>query len=226
MKNPNPIDLKRPQARSLRITIAVIVLTIFGSMFFGWLRWKRFDAEWKKIGPVEATGGIYQQPRLELKVPIFRQSDPKWGQDKLGTTPASLAAEGCAVASAAMVLAAYGIDTDPGRLNKYLTENAGYVGTGWIVWEKAAEISGGKFEKAYEDPPSFWLIDNNLRAGNPVIAKLRAKDGTNHFVVICGKDGYDYLTSDPGTAEGRGVYPLKEYGSKIEGIRFYRRVLK
>ena len=26
--------------------------------------------------------------------------------------------------------------------------------------------------------------------------------------------------------KARGVYPLKEYGSKIEGIRYYRRVAK
>lgn len=214
--------MHRPAQKSLRLTLAVIGLTIVGSIVFGWLRWQRFDAEWRKIAPCEASGGLYQQPRLELKVPIFRQSDPKWAKDKLGKTDASLAAEGCAVASAAMVLTAYGFETDPARLNKYLTENEGYVGNGWIVWEKAAELSGGKVEKAYEDLPSHWLIDNNLRAGNPVIAKLRAPEGF-HFVVICGKDGYDYLTCDPGTAEGRGVYPLKEYGGRIEGIRFYRR---
>ena len=225
MSTIDPTQLHRPAQKSLRITLAVIFLTIAGSIGFGWLRWKRWDAEWKAIGPCEASGGLYQQPRLELKVPIFRQSDPRWGKDKLGNTEASLGAEGCAVASAAMVLSAFGFDTDPGRLNQFLTENDGYEGKGWIKWEKAAEITEGKFEKAYEDLPSFWLIDNNLRGGNPVIAKLKSPDGT-HFVVICGKDGYDYLICDPGTAEGRGVYPLKQYGSKIEGIRFYRRVAK
>jgi len=225
MSKSNPVEIQRPSPKSLRITLAVIFLSMLGSLVFGWLRWKRFDEEWKKLGPCEPSGGVYQQPRLELKVPIFRQSDPRWGKDKLGSTEASLAAEGCAVASAAMVLSAYGFDTDPGRLNKHLTENEGYVGNGWIVWEKAAEITAGKVEKAYEDAPSFWHIDNNLRLGNPVIAKLKSPEGT-HFVVICGKDGYDYLTCDPGSAEGRGVYPLKEYGSKIEGIRFYRRLAK
>lgn len=220
----NPTPLKRPAPNGLRITLAVIFLTIAGSLLFGWLRWKRWDSEWRAIGPCAATGGLYQQPRLVLKVPIFRQSDVRWAKDRLGKTDASLAAEGCAVASAAMVFAAYGFDTDPGRLNQFLNEREGYVGKGWIVWEKAAEVTEGKFEKAYEDAPSFELIDMNLRIGNPVIAKLHGPDGT-HFVVICGKDGYDYLTCDPGTAEGRGVYPLKEYGSKIEGIRFYRRAI-
>ncbi len=223
MSKNNPVEIIRPSPKSLRITLAVIFLSIAGSLVFGWLKWKRFDEEWKKFGPCEASGGIFQQPRLELKVPIFRQSDARWAQDKLGSTEASLAAEGCAVASAAMVFSSYGFDTDPGRLNKHLTDNEGYVGNGWIVWEKAAEITEGKVEKAYEDAPSFWLIDMNLRAGNPVIARLKSPAGT-HFVVICGKDGYDYLTCDPGTAEGRGVYPLKDYGGQIDGLRFYRRL--
>lgn len=217
-----PTPNRRPAQKSLRITLAVIFITIAGSIVFGWFRWKRWDAEWRAVAPCEASGGLYQQPRLELKVPIFRQSDARWRTDKLGKTEATLGAEGCAVASAAMVFAAYGFDTDPARLNQYLTEHDGYVGNGWIVWEKAAELSDGKIEKAYEDLPSYMLIDLNLRSGNPVIAKLKSPDGT-HFVVICGKDGYDYLTCDPGTAEGRGIYPLKEYGSRIEGIRFYRR---
>ena len=223
MSEPTP---PRPVAKkSLKVTFAVIALTMVGSIAFGWLRWKKWDAEWRELAPCEASGGLYQQPRLELKVPIFRQSDARWSKDKLGKTENSLGAEGCAVASAAMVMASYGFDTDPARLNQYLTEHEGYVGNGWIVWEKAAELSEGKIEKAYEALPSYMLIDLNLRAGNPVIAKLTSADGT-HFVVICGKEGYDYLTCDPGTAEGRGVYPLKEYGSKIEGIRFYRRVAK
>ena len=222
---PEPIPQHSAAKKSLRITLAVILITIVGSIAFGWFRWKRWDTEWRAIAPREASGGLYQQPRLELKVPIFRQSDLRWSKDKLGKTENSLGAEGCAVASAAMVMASYGFDTDPARLNQYLTEHEGYVGNGWIVWEKAAELSEGRIEKAYEDLPSYMLIDLNLRAGNPVIAKLKSPDGT-HFVVICGKEGYDYLTCDPGTAEGRGVYPLKEFGSKIEGIRYYRRVAK
>jgi len=123
-----------------------------------------------------------------------------------------------------MVLASYGVDTDPGRLNKLLTEADGYEGKGWLKWEKAAEVTGDIARKAYEDDPSFRLIDENLARRNPVIVRLRTQGGVTHFVVIAGKEGYDYLTRDPGAGAAKGLYPLREFGSKIEALRVYEKV--
>ena len=136
-------------------------------------------------------------------------------------------AVGCAVASAAMVLASYGIDTDPGRLNRFLTLlDGGYTPQGWVYWEKAAEIDSALTAGLlphYEDKPSHFLIDWNLLRGNPVIVRLRYPNGVTHFLVICGKRGFDYLVRDPGSEGVRGVYPLKDFGSPIEALRFYRK---
>ena len=225
----DPLALPQPDAnRTLRRVFLLIALTIVGSLAFHWYdHWQtrqRLETEWSRLGPLEPSGGSFQRPRLELNVPIFRQGDDRWGKDRLGNTPASLAAEGCAVASAAMVLASYGIDTDPGRLNKLVTEANGYEGQGWLDWDKAAEVTGGIARKVYEDDPSYRLIDENLARRNPVIVRLRTKGGTTHFVVIAGKDGYDYLTRDPASGAEKGLYPLKEFGSKIEKLRFYEKV--
>lgn len=220
-----PLALPRTGSRrTLWITFLFIGLSIAASLMWGWIRWQRWQEDWNRLGPIEASGGLYFQPRLELDVPLFRQADERWRSDRLGDTSASLAAEGCAVAAAAMVLASYGADTDPGRLNRLLTENEGYVGTGWLVWEKAAEVTGDIARKVYEGDPSFRLIDENLRRGNPVIVRLRTESGTTHFVVIAGKEGYDYLTRDPGAGASKGLYPLREFGSKIEALRFYERI--
>ena len=110
---PEPTPQQRAAKKSLRITLAVILITIVGSIAFGWFRWKRWDTEWRAIAPCAASGGFYQQPRLELKVPIFRQSDPRWSKDKLGKTENSLGAEGCAVASAAMSSSSVGRSSRP-----------------------------------------------------------------------------------------------------------------
>jgi hypothetical protein len=56
-----------------------------------------------------------------------------------------------------------------------------------------------------------------------VIARLRYPNGVTHFVVICGKEGFDYLIRDPGRGGERGIYALKQFGSGIEAIRFYRK---
>ncbi len=76
-------------------------------------------------GPLAASGGWYFFQRTEIPVPQFFQGDPRWANDPLGPTDGTLGAEGCAVASAAMVLKSYGIDTEPGALNKFLIDARG-----------------------------------------------------------------------------------------------------
>ncbi len=179
--------------------------------------------KWAWAGPIPSHGGLYFPKRVELPVPLFAQGDPRWKSDLLGPTEATLHAEGCAVACAAMVLNSYGMDVDPGRLNAFLTENSGYTPQGWIYWEAAAEFAPGLAEKAYEDAPSHARIDWNLLRGNPTIIRIRRPEGT-HFVVIAGKEGWDYLIQDPGTAGLRGMYPLRELSPQIEALRYYRKL--
>lgn len=185
-----------------------------------------WTAHWMEKRPLPGTGGLWFPGRFELPVPRFAQADERWGENALASTPSTLAREGCAVASAAMVLAARGIDTDPGRLNQFLTGlDGGFTPEGWIYWEKAAEFDPEKTPSLlphYEDRPSFFLIDSQLLRGNPVIARVRYPSGITHFVVIAGKRGFDYLVVDPGAGGERGLYPVKEFPSPIEAIRFYK----
>jgi len=178
---------------------------------------------WGKRGVIEPSGGRYYFERFEIPVPLFRQADDRWRADLLGPTRGTLGAEGCAVASAAMVLASYGYDTDPQRLNAFLKTNDGFTPQGWLYWEKAAEFAGDRVRHAYEDLPSYDLIDANLARGNPVIVRLRLPNRITHFVVIAGKQGFDYLTRDPGAGAAKGLYPLREFGSRIEALRFYEK---
>jgi hypothetical protein len=53
---------------------------------------------------------------------------------------------------------------------------------------------------------------------------VRFPSGITHFVVIAGKDGFDYLIRDPGAGAAKGLYPLRELGSNIEALRFYERI--
>jgi hypothetical protein len=62
-------------------------------------------------------------------------------------------------------------------------------------------------------------------AGTAFVPQLRehgVAGGVTHFVVIAGKDGFDYLVRDPGAGSAQGLYPLRELGSDIEGLRFYK----
>ncbi len=216
-----PDAAEAPPKRHFRRVAAIsLLLLALGLSAWAFSFWR----DWSRLEPLEPCGGIYFPKRVELAVPSFRQNDPRWGKDILGATDGTLGAEGCAVSSAAMVMASYGIDTDPQRLNQFLQAHDGFTPQGWIYWEKAAELAPGTVQKEYEDLPSYRLIDENLLRGNPVIVRVKLANGITHFVVIAGKDGCDYLIRDPGAGASRGMYPIRELGSMIYALRYYARL--
>ncbi len=195
------------------ISFILVLLIAVLAVHIDWT-WKR------KLSP---RGGRYFFHRVELAVPSFRQADEKWRDDPLGGVEdnGTLGGEGCAVAAAAMVFKFYGVETDPQQLNWFLTsvggytEKAGFIG---IARRGSRQIASGTHTKT-------WLrISSSIRTspdGNPVIVRVRLRSGITHFVVIAGKDGFDYLVRDPGGGSAKGLYPLRELGSNIEGLRFY-----
>jgi len=197
----------------LIIAFVVLLIAVLG-VYIDWT-WKR------KLSP---RGGHYFFHRVELAVPSFRQSEEKWRDDPLGGVEANgtLGGEGCAVAAAAMVFKFYGIDVDPQQLNWFLTSIGGYTEQGWIYWDRAAWFAPDRVRHVSEDLPSYQLIDSNLADGNPVIVRVRLAGGVTQFVVIAGKEGFDYLIADPGGGSSRRLYPLRELGSDIEALRFYQ----
>jgi hypothetical protein len=198
------------------IILGLVLLLFVGGLALqiDW-RWKRKLSPW---------GGRYFFHRLELAVPSLRQGEEKWRDDPLGGVEANgtLGGEGCAVAAAAMVFKFYGIEVDPQKLNWFLTSVGGYTENGWLYWDRAAWLAPDRVRHVYEDLPSYQLIDSNLAHGNPVIARVRLANGITHFVVIAGKDGFDYLVRDPGGGAAKGFYPLREINSDIEALRFYQ----
>ena len=180
--------------------------------------------EWGKR-PLPPSGGCYFVRRVELPVDLFLQGDPQWGQDQLGESVHTLGQVGCAMTSAAMVMKFYGIDTDPGRLNVFLRENGGYDEDNDLRWEGPTALAPDRVRHVYEDLPSYYLMDANLLRGNPVIVRMRFPSGVTHFVVVMGKQGFDYLIRDP-SRNGlvKGVYPLKEICNNIEALRFYEKL--
>lgn len=209
-------DRRKPPRPWLWIVAILLLLALIACVVWVWsLTAKR---------AIPSSGGIYFPRGVALDVPAFRQADPRWHHDLLGDTKDTLGQTGCAVTAAAMVLKSYGVDTDPQRLNAYLTAHQGYAGTGYIIWEKAAELGQGGVEKAYEDLPSYWQIDRQLMKRNPVIVRIHFPGGGTHFVVIAGKRGFDYLILDPGAGWNRGLYPLREIAPRIDALRYYRRI--
>ena len=200
-----------------------LILFIVLSAFVAVALWMR---DWMSKRPLPMSGGLYFPVAVEIPGPHFLQGNSRWGGDLLAQTSDSLADVGCAVASAAMVLASRGFDTDPGRLNAFLQKTeGGYTPEGWIYWEKAAEADRervGTLLPHYEDAPSHFLIDWNLLRGNPVIARVRYPSGITHSMVICGKRGFEYIVRDPGEGGRAGLTLLSEFPPPVEALRFYQ----
>src|SRR5437870_835513 len=104
-----------------RVTLILALLALFALVAI----LAALCLDWCKKRKLHPSGGRYFFHRVELSVPQFRQDDENWRDDALGWTDGTLGAEGCAVASTAMVLKFYGIDTDPRQLNEYLTGTGG-----------------------------------------------------------------------------------------------------
>jgi len=170
---------------------------------------------------IEARGGLFIPGKILLDVPLHRQHDEAWAGDLLGPTADTLGAYGCAVAAASMVLAYHGADVDPGRLNAFVHENDGYTPQGWIYWEAAAEYPPANLRKAYEDRPSYAKIDWNLLRGRPSIVRVRLPSGITHFVVVTGKQGFEYLIRDPLADPDSEPTRLSLYERPIEALRYY-----
>jgi len=208
--------------RAFLTIVAVLLVAVLAAGASTAWRWA--EAWTATATPLTPEGGLYFPTTVLNDVPHFAQADRRWGQNRLAGGSTTLGAEGCAVASAAMVLASYGAEVDPGTLNQFLRGNGGFTRQGWLYWEKAAEFPDASAEHIYEADASHFLIDWNLLRGNPVIVRLRYPNGITHFVVIVGKQGYEYLIRDPGGRYQDGLYFLSEFGSPIEALRFYRQV--
>ena len=194
------------------------------------------------VGAVEPapTAAATVIPRLD--VVVFRQDDPLWGSDRLGSSrpPVPLSTAGCAVTSLAMVLAYAGVSIvtpkgdgmDPGILNQWLGPKANSVtwsnvdvppGAGGSIWRRnyaawtAHYPSGFRSARSYIDSGKSDDIMSELAAGRPVIAWVTSPEKQSHFVVITGFSGNDFYINDPG---GMSATLFAHY--RLLGYRTYR----
>ena len=163
----------------------------------------------------------YGRP-IRIEAPAFKQADPRWAADALDGSHSTLRHGGCAVCSAAMMLAHFGVDTDPGRLNRFLSESGGYASGDLLVWDKLVDYSQGRLREVYRGPARTQILERNLAAGNPVIAKVLIRGRISHWVLVVGTDGPEYLANDPLGADTSPV-KLSRYGDRMYALRVFAR---
>ncbi|HZD59252.1 MAG TPA: C39 family peptidase [Anaerolineae bacterium] len=200
----------------LIIALAPVLLTIL--LGAAWFLWPGRDSP----QAFSSSGGQAFAEKVVIDVPFFLQNDDRWAEEEIGDSGCRMGSEGCVITSVAMLINYYGIDTDPKRLNKYLSQNGGYTEEGRIYWNKVCEFSNGKVKLTYVGPGSYDIIDEHIRSGNPVIVKIYIYKVIPHWVLIVGKEGQEYFINDPAAADKK-VRKLSDYDSDIYAVRIYEK---
>jgi len=141
---------------------------------------------------------IYDPTDSSNSVPLFRQSDPRWGGASYGCGT-TIAKAGCGPTSAAMVLRHYGFQVDPPTIARFSLEN-GYrvcnAGTARGLFGALAK----KYGLSYAEYLSQQEIINALKNGQPVVALMRNSIFTSggHYIVLTGVQDGRFIINDPG----------------------------
>lgn len=148
----------------------------------------------------------------------FSQLKEKWAPIPLGLYGGhTIGSAGCLLTCGASILRDCGIDTDPGRLNRWLCQNGGYIKGNLIVFSAFGELAGLQAhvvdcEKA---PAPVSTIQSVLDSGGFVIAKVDFTPGgtiQQHWVRVREIDDEDAKIMDPWLEDDQEYWMMPRYG--------------
>lgn len=168
-------------------------------------------------GPITARGGSDNLSITIRGIPYYLQNDPQWAAESVGGSNEQMASVGCTVSALAMGLTAVGHPVDPLTLSRDLKQRGGFTANGFVIWRTVSEITGGRV-KVELPALSHEAIDAELVKSRPVIAKILLQDRIQHWVLVVGKQGTDYLVMDPLNGE-KTLLRLSDRSSAIHAIR-------
>ena len=114
------------------------------------------------------------------------QQDAAWSGAPLGSSPTeTIGSAGCAITAVTMMLRYYGMDTDPGAFNSWLTANGGYAYDDQLIWDAVTRYSVGRVGFSGWLGPDLGIIEGELDAGRPVVAEVNL-GGNQHFILLTG----------------------------------------
>ena len=165
----------------------------------------------------------------------FSQRDSRWAKDPLGSSDVTIGAAGCLITAAATMVADWGIETDPGRLNTWLRSHEGYLSGNLLIFGALAGL--GAQCVGYVDcktvPAPVARMQDGLAAGQVVFAALDWSPGgvvQTHWVRVLTLEERDGQLMDPWQMPGKELVKLSAYlapdwdaARGIFEIAFYRK---
>lgn len=162
-----------------------------------------------KSNSYPVTVGSFNPQSCSATLPArFSQIEGGWENDVYDHNDCSKDAKcrisnwGCYMTSVAMALRYNGIDTDPHRLNQFMTANNGYTSPDGYV-QNLPKIVSLISNKSLQFVPFSGSDTQKLKDllcnGFPVIVgvNLNAKGTPGHFVLVTGMQGDKFLIADP-----------------------------
>jgi len=173
-----------------------------------------------------------------LRVQLWSQKDPRWGNDRMGSSYRTLAQRGCLVDATAIYLDYLGVDTDPKRYNQLLGLRGGYqyvvengIKYANMYWKYPGVLFPDKIQRELSDYTWYWngtgwesQARNILASQRPVLALVDFYAGgelDQHWVLIVGERDGSWWAVDPETGT---LINLSKYGNKVYRIVGYRRI--
>jgi hypothetical protein len=151
-----------------------------------------------------------------ITIPALSQQDGAWAGTPLGSSATdTIGSAGCAITAVTMMLRHYGVDTDPGSFNSWLTANGGYAYDDQLIWGAVTTYTGGRAAFSGWYGPDLGLIQRELDAGRPVVAEVQL-GGNQHFVLLTGYGSAGFVINDPWFADS--VRFDDRYGDPATGI--------
>ncbi|MDZ4404724.1 hypothetical protein [Prosthecobacter sp.] len=171
---------------------------------------------------IPSVGGKDLHIRLPDGGKTFLQKDKRWAADQLGASSGTLGSHGCLVTSVAMACSNLGVKVTPQELNTRLKKADGFLPQGWVVWNALPRVTENQITAEYHDTPSHAAMDDALQHGAYPVVKYFLLGGIQHWCVVVGKEGQDYLVRDPLRDDDKPV-KLSELTAKIYAVRVVRK---
>lgn len=165
----------------------------------------------------QATVAFHTQP--------LSQRDPQWSAMRLGfsTEGHTIGSHGCTLTCVTMMANGFGYQETPASLNvklRALGPNQGFFGS-LLAWYGVIRVLPSlQLEHLIEcrhKPAPMEIVDKALANGKPVIVELDMSPSPgfqNHWVLIYGREGSDYLIYDP------WAWPVEERTTLTERYGF------
>ena len=158
--------------------------------------------------------GIKLVPSQDYPVIVtqyYRQNDPQWREDTIGTTPQKMGSTGCLISSVSTAISNLNVPITPQEFNIKLTKNDGFQGAD-LIWNMINEAIP-QVNYRYSRIFSSRTIENDLKMGLlPIVNVKYYKTGVTHWVLIVGAKDGEFIICDP-LGDGTSKKLLSEHGN-------------